>query len=110
MEDFSMKSDNYDFLFDNLKAHDEQEMLMITNKRIDEITSKSSYSANDTLKALICEFEAKNNLSTCYAVIAIAYSLIVALATIMPIAFENTKYRTHFTYCMVGITVVSVIA
>lgn len=100
-----MKDENYNYLMMNLKAHDEQEELMIINNRIDEIISKSS-NPKFTLEALICMFESKNNLSTYYAIMAIIYSSLIMAISLVPNLFNmsfNSYLITIFVMAIIGI-------
>lgn len=73
-----MKYKNYNYLIKNMKAHDEQEMYEIVNRRIDKLISNSENSKM-TLEALISCFEGASNVSEGISYISIAYALLVGL-------------------------------
>lgn len=103
-----MKSENYKFLTEKFKVNDEKEMLIILNHRIEDILSQSC-STMDTIQALICKMEAENNRSSYYAIMSIAYSFIVLLATFAINVYAENKGVLLANYCVAIVIILAII-
>lgn len=103
-----MKSENYKFLTEKFKVNDEKEMLIILNHRIEYILSQSC-STMDTIQALICKMEAENNRSSYYAIMSIAYSFIVLLATLAINVYAENKGVLLANYCVAIVIILAII-
>lgn len=92
-----MKSD-YKVLMKRINAKDEVEYFRVTNHRIDDILETRS-NKQETLDALICQFEGYNNTSSAYTVMSIAYAVCMTEISVV-VLDANSIIKTIWTFIL----------
>lgn len=101
-----MKSPNYDKLMEKITVSNEVEQYNVINRRIDEILA-NSYDREESLRALICLFEAKCNQSVFYTLMSICFALLIGIFSIIPKDFTGSDGGV--LWILVGLFVVTVL-
>lgn len=80
---------NYKRLTKRFKTKDEEEQLLIINRRINDILANKQ-NKQEALEALICHFEGGTNNTAAYAIMSIAYALFIGM---VPLIVQGDTYK-----------------